>query len=364
MATGLSRRRDRGAATAVVSVVVGSGVLIGAGAVVVDVGRLYVERGELQRGADAAAIAVANECAKDPDQCANQLAVAQRYVDDNAADGNTRITAICGNGQGLPACPAEPTNLSGCLTDPPTGGYVEVHAATESVDGQTVLPPVLATGLAGNSTDNGHAVGACARAAWGTPTSAATVAVTISTCVWNHLTSNGTSLAAPPPAVPSASFEGAIYLHDSRGSTPCPAGPSGWNAPGGFGWLDELAGPCASEVDANGEYGSNPGVSASQSCKTVLAAARASRTVLTMSIFDGVRGNGANAAYHLDGFTSFVLTGYALPGFSATSNLTGDRLCRGQEKCLYGYFTTGIVSATELSPTASNYGAMTTMLVG
>ena len=37
--------------------------LIGVGALVIDVGRLYVERRDLQNGADAAALAVAQDCA-------------------------------------------------------------------------------------------------------------------------------------------------------------------------------------------------------------------------------------------------------------------------------------------------------------
>ena len=57
---------DRGAVTAVVAVVLGAGVLLGMATVVVDVGRLYAEREQLQSGADAAAWAAAESCARTP----------------------------------------------------------------------------------------------------------------------------------------------------------------------------------------------------------------------------------------------------------------------------------------------------------
>src|SRR6266704_3179830 len=52
-------RDDRGAVGVLVAILMGGGVLLGMGAVVVDVGQLYSERAQLQNGADAGARAVA-----------------------------------------------------------------------------------------------------------------------------------------------------------------------------------------------------------------------------------------------------------------------------------------------------------------
>src|ERR1039457_1222087 len=56
-------RDERGAVGVLVAMMLGAGVLTGMGALVIDVGQLYQERAELQNGADAAALAVAESCA-------------------------------------------------------------------------------------------------------------------------------------------------------------------------------------------------------------------------------------------------------------------------------------------------------------
>jgi hypothetical protein len=45
-------QRERGAAAVVIVLLLGSGTLLGVGALVVDVGRIYVEREQLQSDAD------------------------------------------------------------------------------------------------------------------------------------------------------------------------------------------------------------------------------------------------------------------------------------------------------------------------
>ncbi len=73
--------RDEGGAIAVlIAVLIGGGVLTGMGALVIDIGQLYVERAQLQNGAEAGAMAVAKSCAAGP--CAPATAVA--YADANA----------------------------------------------------------------------------------------------------------------------------------------------------------------------------------------------------------------------------------------------------------------------------------------
>jgi hypothetical protein len=346
---GLSRllrrgRNDRGAVATVVAILLAGGVLLGMTALVVDVGRIYVEREELQSGADAAALEVALDCAMGRSACshAGALAKADDYADDNAKDDQSDANVVCGRDSGgrLPSCGPETGNLSNCIgSRPASGNYVEVRTTTRTSGGDTLLPPSFAQAVVDGY--EGTTVSACARVAWGS--SAGGLAVTISTCEWNKATNNGTTFAPAPPATPSASAEIAVYLHATKDATTCPAGPSGWDAPGGFGWLDDSSPADCMTVILGNEYDGDTGVSASGACKDALEDARDDRTVVLIPIYDGVQGTGSNTSYHLAGVAAFVVTGYHLPGLDEKSTLTNKHLCKGDEKCIYGYFTKALV---------------------
>src|SRR3954470_21101050 len=108
---------DRGAVVATLAIMLGAGVLLGMAAVVVDVGRLYAEREQLQSGADAAAWAVAETCVREPARCVEGLGTARWDANANAADGAAEVPALCGRGPGLPACGPAATNRTACLGD-------------------------------------------------------------------------------------------------------------------------------------------------------------------------------------------------------------------------------------------------------
>ncbi|MFI7600243.1 pilus assembly protein TadG-related protein [Actinoplanes sp. NPDC049681] len=357
-------RGDDGAIAATVAILLGVGVLLGVAAVVVDVGRLYAEREQLQSGADAAAWAVGEGCATAPAECANQSPTAGRYADGNAADAATAVTAICGTGPGLAPCPAAAGNRTGCLgTVPQDTPYAEVRVETRLPDGTNVLPPVFARALSGG--DDGTSVGACARVAWGPPRVAEGFGVTFSLCEWRQLTADGTTFwPAPSVGVPPSTAERVIRLKDAQGLNTCPAGPSGWDRPGGFGWLDDPSASCAVTVEADGTFGGNTGNSASRPCQTAMANALAAHSVVLIPVYDTVRSQGALTTYHLAGFATFVLTGYKLSGFSARSWLSGRRLCSGAERCLYGYFVRGLVRTTGAQIGGPDLGAAIVNLVG
>jgi hypothetical protein len=254
------------------------------------------------------------------------------------------------------------------MTDPPGDEvpYVEVRTRTETDAGSTLLPATFAQLMLGNEGYDGATVGSCARAAWGPPASAGGLAVTMSACEWEASTAGGTSYAPPPPyppnPLPAASTEQVLYLHTTAAETTCPAGPSGADAPGGFGWLDE-SGDCTTEIDADGTYGGDPGVSAPNACKDALEASRENKTLVFVPVFDAVVGTGAGTTYHIKGLAAFVLTGYRLPGLSAESWLTGANHCTGSDKCLYGYFTQGLVPAAGVIG-GPDLGASIVALVG
>ncbi len=345
----LKRKDDRGAIAIIVALMMV--VLLGMATLVIDVGSLYAERRQLQNGADSAALAVAIDCAKTT--CAGSssaFATASRHANANANDGTATVTNVCGTAPGLPACsPAPQVAAWDCPPQPASGPmatapYVLVRTQTLS-NGTNVMPPFLARVLVSGYT--GTTVKACARAGYGAPSSATVISATESLCEWNAATSNGTNYApAPPyPPNPAASYDRVIYLHTTSKAGSCPAGPSGADVSGGFGFLDDPNGNCSTTVSSTGTYGDNTGTSVSQPCKDALTAAQAGKYVIYLPVYNSVTGTGTNGVYTLKGFAAFVLTGYHLPGFSIASWLTGAVPCSGSDKCISGFFTQGLIPA-------------------
>ena len=346
-------RGDRGAISSIVAVLLGGSVLLGMGALVVDVGQLKVEREQLQSGADAAALAVARICATNAGACAGQAAsVAGTYANSNAKDGTSAVPVVCGTGRGLPACPAEPGNLSACIGDPPVGvPYAEVRTATRLANGSTLLPPTFGRALAGNQNYQGSTVHACARVAWGPPANVTGLAIAVSQCNWQVMTGNGAALPTD---------ERVIYLHDPQSADPdsatCPKDPSGKTAPGGFGFLSANAGICSATGSAAtnwaGDTGNDP-----NGCQTPLNADRSGGKPIPLPIYDSVSGTGNNTTYHVIGFGAFIVTGWTLSGTATASNIPPGNVaprpaasyCTGSTRCLYGYFTTQLLSSGQFS---------------
>jgi Putative Flp pilus-assembly TadE/G-like len=316
---------DRGAVAVVVALLLGSGVLLGMAALVIDVGNLYVEREQLQSGADAGATKIAQACASDPSGCASSaLDVARRYADANSGRGSAAVS-VCGRGGDLADCPASSGGPTDCVgTAPASGSYAEVHTSTLLADGSTALPPAFAQAVIGGY--RGPTVAACARAAWGPPSSAR-LSMTISMCEWSAYTNNGTSFPDPP-------VEQVVYLHDATSAAACqPGGQSG-----GFGWLDDARGDCRTPVDLDGTYDGDPRTSAPGGCQTLLAGL-SGRPVL-VPLYSAVTGLGSgNLTYTVAGFAAFVVTGWHLPDFDSPSTLTGRSSCGAFTGCVYGYFT-------------------------
>src|SRR5688572_5182891 len=227
------RSPDGGGVATLVAVLVGAGVLMGAGALAVDVGQLHAERDQLQSGADAAAVAVAQNCVLTPSSCADQDSAADDYAGLNANDG-TSGADVCGTLSGLSACGASATNLTACIGSAPTTPYAEVRTTTRRADGTTLLPPSFARALSGDNSE-GNTVGACARATYGSPSSGTGLAVTFSTCEWDSFTGGGSTYWPSPPSYPSSTStaEKTIYLHGTSKASTCAAGNSGWDKPGG-----------------------------------------------------------------------------------------------------------------------------------
>jgi Flp pilus assembly protein TadG len=361
----LARRRlrdDRGAVGVLVAVLLTGGVLLGMGAVAVDVGQLYAERAQLQNGADAGAIAVAKTCAKG--SCTPGVAPA--YANANANDNAAAVDLICGSGS-LGACPASNGALYNCPAPPPGAtNFVDVHTSTLTSGGSTLLPPSFARALLGNSSYNGSTVFACAQASWGPPQAAGGIAMTFSACEWDAATNNGTLFAPPPPyppnPLPDPSFDRVLKLHSTSTGGGCSTEPAGADGPGLFGWTDDPNSNCSTPI-INGTFGGSTGSSISQVCKQMLSADYQNRTLIFMPVYVAVVNPGTNAVYSLKGFAAFVITGYHLPGFSASDWLNPANDCRGSDTCINGYFTQGLVP-TPGTIGGPNLGAEVIQLTG
>jgi Flp pilus assembly protein TadG len=337
-------RDERGAIGVLVALLLGGGVLVGLGALVIDVGQLYQERAELQNGADAGALAVAKSCATGT--CTSTLAAQYANQNASALTGNSAaVSLVCGSGA-LGPCPAS----TGALTDCPQApagvlGYVDVHTSTELSSGSTLLPPVFAKTLLGNGSYQGATVQACAQAAWEGPSSANTVAFTISACSWDSWTSLGTNFAPAPPAVPLPSYDHVFNLSNLGNAAGCAGETTGADGAGAFGWAKDQTGNCGIFTNT-GTFPADTGASAGSTCQTALASAQASRTVIFLPVYTSYTATGSNTVFTLKGFAAFVVTGYHLPSVSVSDWLNSKNDCTGSHKCINGYFTQALIPAT------------------
>lgn len=369
------RRNERGAVAVLVTILLGSGVLIGMGALVVDVGGMYAEKAQLQNGADAGALAVALGCATGPSTCSSSKSAtgpAGKHANSNANDAAANVETVCGKDPSgiLPPC----SGPGLCAKTPAAGtNYAQVQTSTLN-NGSTLLPPAFGQALLGPSYQ-GVTIRACAQTMWGSPSSlGATLAITLSACEWSNATANGTAFAKAPPyptwppayagTVPAPGAPGGEQVLQIHGSgNACTGSPAGWDLPGGFGWLSDPGGNCSVTIDISGTYADNTGVSAGTSCKAVLPTLRANHTVLYIPVFDGLGGTGHNGTYHLKGFAAFVVTGYQLPGLKDKSIISNKDYCKGTAKCIYGFFTQGLVNKPG-GVGGSDLGARIVQLIG
>jgi Putative Flp pilus-assembly TadE/G-like len=337
------RRDERGAVAVLVALLVGGGVLLGLGALVVDVGQIYQERAELQNGADAAALGVAKSCALG----ACSAGVASQLADGNASalTGRTEgVQLVCGSGS-LGACPPTTETLTSCPAAPPAGiNFVDVYTETQLPSGSTLLPPAFATMLLGNSSFRGTTVRACAQAEWGPPAAAATVALAISACEWDQNTEQGTLFASAPPypqdPLPPASFDQVLTLNPGNRAG-CATESAGADGPGTFGWAQAARGSCTLPV--SGPFAESGGGSMPGGCIAALQNAQQNRVPVLVPIYVSL--NSATATFALNGFAEFVVTGYEVPGSFESDWLNPANTCTATN-CVTGYFVQGVIPST------------------
>ncbi|MFF0343853.1 pilus assembly protein TadG-related protein [Kribbella sp. NPDC004875] len=345
---------DRGAVGVLVGVLFATGVVLGMAALTVDAGSLYVERAELQNGADAGALAVAKSCASS----SGCLPVnAATYANQNSKDGTSTVSSVCGNAAsgGLPSC-GSATGKGACPTAK-TPNYVNVSTATRTTGGSSLLPPVFARALAGNGGYQGTAVHACAQAAWGPPAqSSNSLAMTLSLCAWTQATGGMTP--------PTFGTDVRIFVRDTPSAPKC----DGSSPPGEFGWLAD-GGSCSASIDLTQSgyvAGSDPGKNISKPCQDALTSYVASKSPIFIPIFDTTTGSGSGAQYHLVGLAAFVLTGYANMNPLKDAVPSGMSCPKGSTtpSCIFGHFTQALMPVSSTIGTGPSFGLAVIKLAG
>ncbi|MDQ1608013.1 MAG: hypothetical protein QOE16_745 [Microbacteriaceae bacterium] len=288
-------RSERGATAVMVGILMVP--LLGCIAISLDVGSLYVERAQLQNGADAAALAVASDCASHT-VCTNPSALAASFANSNANDGAANVLT-----------PTFPTTHS-----------VTVTSSTRVAGtNATALTHPFAKFIGVNSTT----VHATATAEWGAPQASAVVLpVAISWCEFN----------------PALNHTLQLIRYDQNLSC---KGRDGHPIPGGFGWLPTGTSGCSVYVDlANATVQSQPGNSYPGSCDATMSQL-AGKTVL-IPIFDGADVTSGPAKwYHIYAFAAFKITGWKLSGGQSFPQVNIDPkapACNGNCRGIQGYF--------------------------
>jgi Flp pilus assembly protein TadG len=309
----LIREKERGAIAVLVALLMV--VLLGFAAIAVDEGMLYSQKAQMQNGADAAALAIAQDCAKR----GTTLCVP-------AAPGTALQLAKANTNSGMADAPAPSF---------PSPGTVVVTTAAKDAQGSGVQ--LLFARVFGLSRAD---VAASSTAKWGSPSGLTT---------------------ALPVAFSECQFDlsGTVQLLILHGSSTCVSdSPSGQVIPGGFGWLTpDNASVCGSTVTiANPAVSSKNGDSMpnQQLCKAVFTAVEG-QTVL-LPVFDSVDASGN---FHIKGFAAFQILGFNFP--SQSWNNSGTPSCKGSCTGVIGKFVK-FVSLANLPFGGADLGAETVKL--
>ena len=331
-------------------------VIFGIGTLVVDVGQLYFERRQLQTGAEAAALAVAQECAEGLVSCATAATPvlashAEPYADLNANDDRSAVPAAMPHGTDPEVCEPGGTSAANPLATADT-----VKVSTRTIDAhngdQPYLTHVLASAV---GLDPTKAVSACAVAISGYAASLNTIPLVISTCEFDLAPETGTpTVLFPGPHPNTLATQEKLVFHAGTGAdgAPCSA-QAGQDTdgdgflPAGFGWiLNDGSCQMVTTVVAGDEWvEKDPGNDPSCPAPNLTGMLN---TVIQIPVFDDfcrvVPSQPAcptysnKDKYRIVTYASFYLQGYKLGGPAYRG---GDySSCSGSESCLVGYFTT------------------------
>ena len=254
-------------------------VLLGFAAVAVDAGILYSEKAQLQNGADAAALLVAQKCATsevDPN-CSATSALAASVLSGNALDGRSNVKSL--------------------VLDLPNRSVIVTAGAQEQGKEPNRVTLFFANALGISSAE----VNARASVRWGSPEKGTTAfPITVSICQVRN----------------STNIMQLLQLHGKNANVDCNYGPSGAFVQGGFGGLKQDPGQCGALIDiAKSTAGGDTGNNAPPHCEATLNGWAADLTagkdvIVLLPIFNSVVGTGTNAVYGLTTFAAFKVAGW------------------------------------------------------
>lgn len=288
-------------------------VLLGMAAFAIDVGSMYSEHAQLQNGADAAALAIAQACAKDPSSsdCAGPVAAATTLAGNNALDGVTNV-------------PNATVNLG--------ASTVDITTQSRDTSGNNHFSLVFARVLGIQTTD----IEASAQATWGPPSSGGAFPLAFSDACWDL------SGSAPTGDLQKISWKPGITCTDASGHT----------IPGGWGWLTQSS-PCYAATQAGStSIGSDPGNNFPGACQTILQGwvdtLDGGGTVKVLfPVFDTATGNGNTGSFHIIGYATFNIVGWKFGNngspylYHNTNAALGNpnlACAGGTDRCIIGQF--------------------------
>lgn len=287
--------------------------LLGMAAFAIDTAMLYSEHAQLQNGADASALAIAESCAGGLHlaTCQKDLANANALAGANAVDGFTEV-------------------VSSKVKTGTTGGTVDVEVQSLSADSKKHFSLVFARVLGLETVD----MRTYAQASFSGYSRAHVLPLAFSQC------------ESDPGLTKGLQF---FPAHGNATKSLCSSKASGLEIPGGFGWLrhDVLNGSCYLQIVVSSDYKSDVG-GIPADCKPTFdgfkSSLQADKTVeVLVPIYNKVSGTGADAMFHIEAFAQISLRGWHFNGETyLTTDATAKRDSLKLNAADYGLFATYI----------------------
>jgi Flp pilus assembly protein TadG len=320
---------ERGGIAVIVAILMVA--MLGFAALAIDVGKLYAERAQLQNGSDAAALMMAQKCAKnDADvDCAITSTLAADLANKNAIDELSNVKSIA----------LDKMNRTVTVTT----GAKESGAPANSVS-------LFFAGVLGIPSAE---VNASSSVRWGSPVEGTIVfPLAFSVCQVSGMVDGVAQV---------------IQNHSADANPDCPLGPAGKTVPGGFAWTLQSPSQCGGLVNlAINQSGSDTGNDGPSNCDSILnkwaseLAARRPVTVL-LPVYDDVTGTGSGGSYHLTSFVAFSVQGWAFSGADRlpmvyNASVSSGLECKGNCRGIIGKFVkyVSLADGYKLGPVSPN----------